>query len=75
MQNETSMPPTRQNRREMFREGIRTFSAAVGTTAMIMLTLCGIHSVKFVWVKGHAGHPYNERCDEMAQARAREFRQ
>lgn len=40
-----------------------------------LLMLCGIHSVKFVWVKGHAGHPYNERCDEMAQARAREFRQ
>lgn len=21
---------------------------------------------KFVWVKGHAGHPENERCDELA---------
>lgn len=37
-----------------------------------LLNLCAAHSVKFVWVKGHAGHPYNERCDEMAQARARE---
>jgi len=37
-----------------------------------LLELCSVHSVKFVWVKGHAGHPYNERCDEMAQARARE---
>ncbi len=37
-----------------------------------LLNLCATHSVKFVWVKGHAGHPYNERCDEMAQARARE---
>jgi len=25
------------------------------------------HQVTFVWVKGHAGHPYNERCDKMAQ--------
>jgi ribonuclease HI len=25
-----------------------------------------LHQVKFVWVKGHAGHPENERCDEMA---------
>jgi ribonuclease HI len=25
-----------------------------------------IHQVKFVWVKGHAGHPENERCDELA---------
>jgi len=24
------------------------------------------HRVKFVWVKGHAGHPENERCDAMA---------
>lgn len=24
------------------------------------------HNVKFVWVKGHAGHPYNERCDKLA---------
>jgi len=24
------------------------------------------HNVKFIWVKGHAGHPYNERCDRMA---------
>ena len=25
-----------------------------------------LHQVKFVWVKGHAGHPESERCDEMA---------
>ncbi len=24
------------------------------------------HNVKFVWVKGHAGHPLNERCDQLA---------
>ena len=24
------------------------------------------HQVKFVWIKGHAGHPENERCDAMA---------
>lgn len=24
------------------------------------------HSVSFNWVKGHAGHPENERCDELA---------
>lgn len=23
-------------------------------------------SVKFTWVKGHAGHPYNEECDRLA---------
>ena len=25
-----------------------------------------IHQVEFVWVKGHAGHKYNERCDKLA---------
>ncbi|MCH6234598.1 ribonuclease HI [Cognataquiflexum rubidum] len=25
---------------------------------------------KFVWVKGHAGHPENERCDQLAVAAA-----
>lgn len=24
------------------------------------------HDVTFEWVKGHAGHPENERCDELA---------
>ena len=24
------------------------------------------HEVEFTWVKGHAGHPENERCDELA---------
>ena len=28
------------------------------------------HSVDFVWVKGHAGHPENERCDALATAAA-----
>ena len=28
------------------------------------------HSVSWHWVKGHAGHPYNERCDQLATAAA-----
>ncbi len=31
-----------------------------------LLTLCDKHEVEFVWVKGHAGHPENERCDVLA---------
>ena len=31
-----------------------------------LLELTEIHNVKFVWVKGHAGHPENERCDRLA---------
>lgn len=26
------------------------------------------HNIKFVWIKGHAGHPENERCDVLAVA-------
>lgn len=28
------------------------------------------HKVKFIWVKGHAGHHYNEICDQLAVAAA-----
>lgn len=28
------------------------------------------HAVTFEWVKGHAGHPENERCDELATTAA-----
>ena len=28
------------------------------------------HQVTFNWVKGHAGHPENERCDQLATAAA-----
>ena len=28
------------------------------------------HQVTFIWVKGHAGHPQNERCDALATSAA-----
>ena len=28
------------------------------------------HNIKFVWVKGHAENPYNNRCDELATTAA-----
>lgn len=31
-----------------------------------MIELTKRHNVEFIWVKGHAGHPYNERCDKLA---------
>lgn len=31
-----------------------------------LLALLKVHRVKFVWVKGHNGNEYNERCDELA---------
>jgi ribonuclease HI len=35
-----------------------------------LLDLCEQHRVQFQWVEGHAGHPENERCDELAVAEA-----
>ncbi len=35
--------------------------------------LTKIHTVSFVWVKGHNGHDYNERCDALATAFADSF--
>lgn len=31
-----------------------------------LLALLDTHDVTFNWVKGHAGHPENERCDALA---------
>ncbi len=41
-----------------------------------LLDLVEKHQVEIIWVKGHAGHPENERCDRLAVAAAnyRRFR-
>jgi ribonuclease HI len=36
------------------------------------LEVSKLHHIKFVWVRGHAGHPENERCDELAVAAAKQ---
>jgi ribonuclease HI len=33
-----------------------------------LLPMLEKHKVKFIWTKGHAGHPENERCDVLAVA-------
>jgi ribonuclease HI len=38
-----------------------------------LLALLEKHNVEFVWIKGHAGHVYNERCDKLASKFARKF--
>ena len=35
--------------------------------------LLTVHTVRFEWVHGHRGHPYNERCDALATAFADSF--
>lgn len=36
--------------------------------------LNNVHRVQWIWVRGHAGNRYNERCDELAQAAISEQR-
>ena len=35
-----------------------------------LLAASDAHDVTYVWVKGHAGHPENERCDRLATSAA-----
>jgi ribonuclease HI len=35
---------------------------------MRYLEVSKLHQVKFTWVRGHNGHPENERCDQLAVA-------
>ncbi len=36
-----------------------------------LLSLLAVHTVTWDWVKGHAGHPENERCDRLAVAQSK----
>ena len=38
-----------------------------------LITAMERHEVKFIWVKGHAENPYNNRCDELAVMESRKF--
>ena len=38
-----------------------------------LYALTDLHKVEFVWVKGHNGHDYNERCDALATGFADSF--
>ena len=38
-----------------------------------LLDLYDYHSVNIIWVKGHAGHPENERCDSLAVAQSKKY--
>ena len=31
-----------------------------------LLDCCEQHELRFYWVKGHSGHPENDRCDQLA---------
>lgn len=40
----------------------------------ILLDLLKDQNVKFNWVKGHAGHEENERCDVLARTEAQKYK-
>ncbi len=39
-----------------------------------LLLLLKVHEVEIVWVKGHEGHPENERCDTLAVNASKNFK-
>ncbi len=39
-----------------------------------LLKLLEIHEVSYVWVKGHAGNEYNERCDRLAVSQSEKYK-
>ena len=38
-----------------------------------VLDLLDNHKVTLVWIKGHAGHPENERCDQLAVEQSKKY--
>lgn len=38
-----------------------------------LLNLNDKHTIKIQWIKGHASHPENEKCDRMAVAESQKF--
>lgn len=39
-----------------------------------LLTELSKHQYTFVWLRGHAGHPENERCDKLAVAQSQKYK-
>ena len=39
-----------------------------------LLTESEKHEITYHWLKGHAGHPENERCDRMAVEQSKKIR-
>lgn len=39
-----------------------------------LLKLLDVHDVEIVWIKGHNGHPENERCDVLAVEETKKFK-
>ena len=42
---------------------------------MKLVPLLDTHNVSFEWIKGHADNEYNKRCDELAVAESKKFKE
>lgn len=40
-----------------------------------LLSEVSCHKLSYIWIKGHNGHSYNERCDTLAQDSADKFKE
>lgn len=40
-----------------------------------LVEAAGPHQITWEWVKGHAGHHYNERCDQLAKIEATRYKE
>lgn len=38
-----------------------------------LLDLVEPHTIQYIWIKGHAGHPENERCDRLAVEQSKKY--
>ena len=38
-----------------------------------LLALCGVHTLRCHWVKGHAENEFNNRCDQLAVAESQKY--
>lgn len=38
-----------------------------------LLDLTEQHQIHYIWIKGHAGHPENERCDRLAVEQSKKY--
>lgn len=38
-----------------------------------LLDLTEQHQIRYIWIKGHAGHPENERCDRLAVEQSKKY--
>lgn len=38
-----------------------------------LLDLAEQHQIHYIWIKGHAGHPENERCDRLAVEQSKKY--